>query len=1647
MNSRNLYIMKFGKNRKWAFLTLFFLFSSVVQAQWVPTIITTFDPVSPRQGVEGTFRTSVVDTACVTYSCLGKPYSNPNNDGGVKVIDDEITETIYKNGKYYDSVITLRLYLRTNSRVEDVEVACDSFEWVGDTVLYSSTTSTIVKMVGKNAMQCDSIRTLNLTIVESSNKLIEESKCDEYYWPLSDSTYTESTETKIVTGTDGVCKKYSTLNLTIRHKSRSEGYDRGCDRYYWDWNDSVYTVSTTDSVVHSEANAENCDSLRVLHLDIFSTDTIRDNVDTCVDEYYVWSYNGQKYSGSAHDTLSLMNRNMCDSSMILNLRLRNNTSSTITKTVPERFLPFDFFDTTFHGEVTNCRIDSLNAAGCDSVVSFTLHVSWNVTGYTDSNVCDNEVPFVWYEYSFEDAFPADREDTTLRHVIIGGASTGADSTVALTLHIHPSYNNTIDTGICKPSQYTFNETTYKNAGTYEDEDRKKTKVYDCDSITHLKLRISSSTMSTVYDTIVETSLPYNYNGKICRDLSGFSNTAVKIKNAAGCDSLIQYNLKVIPNIRVTVDSSICENSIPFTWNGKVFSEQGEQTQTLFSTVSYHDTVADSIVLMRLKIKQNTYSVKDTTVVENGLGFTFHGHRFEDSISHTKVIIANANNCDSIIDYTVNVRWNQQFPVDTFICENLFPFTWRGVEFQQKGTLYDRHTASGGEDSVLVLRMHTYPAYDYVIDSAVCKGTVVRFAAHDFDTSVFWSDSLHTASYSCDSVVRLRLVVDTPRFDTIEQSVVENQLPYTFLSRTFRLSDFMLGDTVVEDVVGSRAAKPYCDSNVHYTLVLHPNVRATADREICYSQLPYVWNNVRFVADSLRQDPESSFATQAGRIDTIVLLHTAAGADSLLTMRLTVHPEYAQYDTLNSCLASKDIPLVWRHKSIMPPEGSLPKDYVGDSVSMYGCDSIMRLNLTPRANTEGVVLESVVENSLPYNYHGYIFEDDIVDSLIHIQNIYGCDSAVTYSLRIRRNVFADAFDTICYSQLPFVWNGKTFYAASLPSESFRSGDIAQQVKLIASTDADSTLTMHVHVNPTFDTVFYDTICADQTFHFNDTTFQFSSPTTDKTFRYDDTLRSYLGCDSVSSILLRIYRLYNDEYYDTAYYSTQVDKAAMYGIYSPVNPYVFGPYDCFEIGDYFYGTKSIHHCDSLTTMHLWVNQVTFFDTLVCNNHVPFEWHTNSYRQTMVDTVVLEGSRGADSLLVLDITILDTSAIYDHHEVCDVYTWDNGLTYTVSTTKPYRMFTNSVGCDSVVHLDLVVYYSVETGDHLIKCNSHTWVDGHTYTSTIYGPQKLFKTIHGCDSLVTLDLHVPYSTYHEYSDSVCLGHRYNFRGRWLTRAGTYFDSLYTIEGCDSITVLHLTELPTPLIEIMSTKYCADSTYELTVSTDVDYFKWSSVPVDSSLLNQEFNSRIRVKPSQPTTYYMYADYVESPRCPASSSISFMPLSLPKAVIRTSPEYLSYDNLWVEAYDIGEQYEVRNWYINDFMQNGEHNSVYRYLANESLDSVKVMLEVDNGLCRDSAYSVIPMRKPTLYLPNAFTPYLSTNNVFMAKGVGILEFEMYIYNRSGQLVFKTRDINQGWDGKHNDVFCAQGSYIYTIRYRDIAKPDSYQEVTGTIMLLR
>lgn len=151
------------------------------------------------------------------------------------------------------------------------------------------------------------------------------------------------------------------------------------------------------------------------------------------------------------------------------------------------------------------------------------------------------------------------------------------------------------------------------------------------------------------------------------------------------------------------------------------------------------------------------------------------------------------------------------------------------------------------------------------------------------------------------------------------------------------------------------------------------------------------------------------------------------------------------------------------------------------------------------------------------------------------------------------------------------------------------------------------------------------------------------------------------------------------------------------------------------------------------------------------------------------------------------------------CDKYTL-NGHTYVGSGMYTQRL-TNAAGCDSIITLNLTINYSTHCTTTATACDSFTW-QGKTYTSSGFYNDTLVSS-NGCDSILSLALTINNKSLTIVNAAICSGQIYEGH----TTTGTYSDTLIAANGCDSIRTLNLTVKPGSFSTI-NTEICSGQTY-----------------------------------------------------------------------------------------------------------------------------------------------------------------------------------------------------------------------------------------------
>ena len=406
------------------------------------------------------------------------------------------------------------------------------------------------------------------------------------------------------------------------------------------------------------------------------------------------------------------------------------------------------------------------------------------------------------------------------------------------------------------------------------------------------------------------------------------------------------------------------------------------------------------------------------------------------------------------------------------------------------------------------------------------------------------------------------------------------------------------------------------------------------------------------------------------------------------------------------------------------------------------------------------------------------------------------------------------------------------------------------------------------------------------------------------------------------------------------------------------------------------------------------------------------TVSSSGTFIDTLVGAASNGCDSIITTNLTVNPTTTSIDTQTVCDSLTWIDGVTYTSSTNSPTFNIVGgaSNGCDSIITLNLTINSFVTGTDVQTACNSLTWIDGVTYTTSTNTPtfNIVGGAVNGCDSIVTLNLTINTNQNGTDVQTACNSYTWidGITYSLSTNTPTFTFVGGAVNGCDSVVTLDLT---------------------ITVPTTT-----------TNIFNECEGFSVAVGLNTYTTTGIFTDIINN--CDTIITDLTINNNPQLTLIKTD------DNCGEQLGSITAVASTNNPPITYNWSTGSSNSIISNL----LAGVYSIVVTDNNNCSTTdsvlVFNITANCEQTIFIPNVFSPNGDNqNDLFMIQLIG-LEFEnLKIYNRWGILLFETNNINEGWDGtttSGEDV--SEGSYFFILSYKN---NNEKQIKKGTLTLLK
>ncbi len=443
--------------------------------------------------------------------------------------------------------------------------------------------------------------------------------------------------------------------------------------------------------------------------------------------------------------------------------------------------------------------------------------------------------------------------------------------------------------ICAGDTVDFYGQQLSTAGQYHYKLRSAT---DCDSlITILDLTVTDKKDEAVTDIACDS---YTWNGQTYDSSGDYEYRTLSI---SGCDSIVTLSLSINPSIQQTEVQTTCES---YEWNGQTYTTSG-----IFTYNGQTSQGCDSTVTLNLTIHPKAATVQQISVCDS---YEWNGQRYDQSGTytyngHTKY------GCDSTAILELVVSTSLTVTEEKTACDQIII---NGITLDTSGDYPESYLTSTGCDSTHILRLT-------INKSTLSNQNVTACSQYDFFGSTITESGIYrhtlTNQQGCDSLITLDLRIAAEA----SQATASACGSYHWAA----------GDTTITNsgIYTARYLNQYgCDSTITLSLNIVPEYNIQKQEEACGN---YTWTvtKERYTATGIYQQQ----------------LKTVQGCDSLITLDLTIHPEFEFHDTV-----STTTPYYW-------PLNGQTYDQSGVYTELFrseaSCDSLHVLHLRVNYSTD------------------------------------------------------------------------------------------------------------------------------------------------------------------------------------------------------------------------------------------------------------------------------------------------------------------------------------------------------------------------------------------------------------------------------------------------------------------------------------------------------------------------------------------------------------------------------------------------------------------------------------------------------------------------------------------------------------------------
>ncbi|MCP9770494.1 fibronectin type III domain-containing protein [Lacihabitans sp. LS3-19] len=833
--------------------------------------------------------------------------------------------------------------------------------------------------------------------------------------------------------------------------------------------------------------------------------------------------------------------------------------------------------------------------------------------------------------------------------------------------------------------------------------------------------------------------------------------SVNVTNSLGCSVLNSFELTV-NNSTDTLRKSICASEFPYTWGGLEFLEGGIQTAHLTRSNG-----CDSTVVLELKELHIPHSTTTVTLCENLLPFAWNGQSFTAEGVYT-VVLNNYQGCDStaVLNLKINPIPSNLLATasDIQICNgNSVSLSGSNVlltesvilteNFNNANVLWISTNQSIGGNFTSANWERQQDAYDY-------KSTV--FGSND--NSVFYLSNSDSQGAGSKTLTYL----ESPAFSTV--GYTDFSLSFYHHFKQISNTDTISVEITKDNGVNWELAYQHHSSNIGSANAFENKVIALTDfidessvklRFVYKASFGQHWaiDNIEISGTMLGENYQwrsipigytSSALSPSAQISPIettdYFLKATNGLGCVAEKKITVEV-LTEVSTIDLTICSSELPYLWKGLTFNTA-GSQTAHIVDDG----GCVSDATLNLTVLNTSSSITNTTICENELPYNWNGLVLTRS-GSSIVSLTNAQGCDSLATLNLKVN----SLPFDVLASSSVSEINLGGSLVLTSsanskiinetfnLPLENWvmlndgTGAQVSNADWTIKESGVDNIITpdgspyiisdavsgsgniTDVKLeSPFFSTNGYDNLSLefDQVFLARTISGEFIkvqvstdngsnwtdvyTATTDMGYSNQLThstipLSAYLN---EAQLKLRFYYHVEDGSFwalDNVSVKGTHDQNLNYtwtseptGFNSNVqNPASVSPIDDI---DYILAISNGLACVTSDTVRIKVHKPTSSvnDLSICASELPFTWNGLTFTDAGTQSAILTNSAGSDSTTILNLTVFDALYSYTKAVICPSelpFLW-NGLSIN-SAGSHFANLTSKNGCDSIAYVIL--------------------------------------------------------------------------------------------------------------------------------------------------------------------------------------------------------------------------------------------------------------------------------------------------------------------------------------------------------------------------